>query len=75
MLSTISQSHLRLTQRAYQTIGRQVGTGVFDVSRGAKVTQLIAVVDREEGGAESLAHLELEFTPLVTAGELLEKNG
>jgi orotate phosphoribosyltransferase len=39
---------------------------------GATVNRAVVVVDREEGGAESLAEIGVTLTPLIRARELLE---
>ena len=38
---------------------------------GARVLKLIAVLDREEGAAENLTRLGVEFEPLLRRGDLL----
>ena len=42
---------------------------------GASVIQLIAVVDREEGGVDSIGPMDIEFIPLVRASQLLKRKG
>ncbi len=37
---------------------------------GAKVTLVVGVVDREEGGAQALAERGIEFVPLATLSEI-----
>ena len=39
---------------------------------GAKVDEVLVVVDREEGASEALKDIDVELIPLVTASQLLE---
>ena len=38
---------------------------------GVDVSMVLVVVDREEGAAESLAHFNLEYKPLVLISDLV----
>ena len=40
---------------------------------GAKVSHVISVIDREGGGAENLADIDVDFKPLVKASELVKR--
>ena len=39
-------------------------------AEGGIVAQVIAIVDRQEGAAETFAHAKLPFKALITAAEL-----
>lgn len=53
------------------TTGGQIGLSTADLrAEGADVRYALAVVDREQGGHESLAKHGLDFRALFTASEL-----
>ena len=53
------------------TTGGQIKLSTADLRKGgAKIHTAIAVIDREQGGAEGLSQVELNFQPLLTMSEI-----
>ena len=66
-----SKGHAVLVDDVATTGGSNIESIKMLTDEGVDVSMVLVVVDREEGAAESLAHFNLEYKPLVLISDLV----